>query len=83
MKAKAAVRDVGRVMDMPLNLVDKVAKAIPNELKMTLEKALKESNQLREMTESDPQVSKLVDLARRIEGIVHRTPVMTSSASCH
>ncbi len=70
MKAKAAVRDIGRVMDIPLNVVDKVAKAIPNDLKMTLPKAVNESNELRGMMEQDPQIDKLVKMAMRIEGMV-------------
>ncbi|MCB2155970.1 DNA polymerase III subunit alpha [bacterium] len=70
MKAKAAVRDVGRAMDIPLNVVDKVAKAIPAELKMTLQKAQNESQELRDLMEADPQVQKLVQTAERIEGMV-------------
>ena len=70
MKAKAAVRDVGRAMDIPLNVVDKVAKAIPGELKMTLKKAQEDSAELRELMDADPQVQKLVQTAERIEGMV-------------
>lgn len=70
MKAKAAVRDIGRVMDLPLPLVDRVAKAIPNDLKMTIAKARAESPQLQELMQGDQQVARLVESAEKIEGMV-------------
>jgi DNA polymerase-3 subunit alpha len=70
MKAKAAVRDVGRAMDIPLPVVDKVAKAIPNDLAMTLPKAYEQSAELRDMIEQDPQIKKLFEMAKKIEGMV-------------
>jgi DNA polymerase-3 subunit alpha len=68
MKAKAVVRDVGRVMDMPYGEVDKIAKMIPFDLKMTLDKALEESPPLKEAYQKEPQVRELIDVSRRLEG---------------
>jgi DNA polymerase III subunit alpha len=76
MKAKAVVRDVGRVLEMPFADVDKVAKLIPAALDMTLDKALEESERLRSMEQSDPKVKELLNVARRLEG-------MTRHASVH
>jgi DNA polymerase-3 subunit alpha len=76
MKAKAVVRDVGRVLEMPYADVDKVAKQIPAALDMTLDKALEESEPLRQMEEHDPKVKELLAVARRLEG-------MTRHASVH
>ena len=68
MKAKAVVRDVGRVMDMSYAEVDKIAKMIPFDLKMTLDKALEESPPLQEAYQKDPRVKELIDISRRLEG---------------
>ena len=68
MKAKAVVRDVGRVLEMPFADVDKVAKQIPPALDMTLDKALEESETLRQMEQNDPKVKELLSVARRLEG---------------
>ncbi len=76
MKAKAVVRDVGRVLEMPYADVDKVAKLIPPALDMTLDKALEESEPLRQMEQNDPKVRELLSVARRLEG-------MTRHASVH
>src|SRR5436190_8063473 len=76
MKAKAVVRDVGRALEMPFADVDKVAKQIPAALDMTLEKALEESEPLRQMEQSDPKVKELLTIAKRLEG-------MTRHASVH
>jgi DNA polymerase-3 subunit alpha len=76
MKAKAVVRDVGRVLEMPYADVDKVAKLIPAALDMTLEKALEESEPLRQMEQNDPKVKELLAVGRRLEG-------MTRHASVH
>ena len=76
MKAKAVVRDVGRVLEMPFADVDKVAKQIPPALDMTLDKALEESPTLKEMEQNDPKVKELLSVARRLEG-------MTRHASVH
>jgi DNA polymerase III subunit alpha len=68
MKAKAVVRDVGRVLDMSYADVDKIAKMIPFDLKMTLDKALEESPPLKDAYQKDPKVKELVDISRRLEG---------------
>jgi DNA polymerase III subunit alpha len=75
MKAKAVVRDVGRVLEMPYAQVDKVAKQIPAALDMTLEKALEESEPLRDMEQSDPKVKELLAIARRLEGLTRHASV--------
>ena len=68
MKAKAVIRDVGRVLDMSYADVDRIAKMIPFDLQMTLEKALAESPPLKEAYEKDPSVKELIDISRRLEG---------------
>jgi DNA polymerase-3 subunit alpha len=68
MKAKAVVRDVGRVLEMSYADVDKIAKMIPFDLKMTLEKALAESPPLQEAYQKDPKVKELIDISKRLEG---------------
>ncbi len=67
--AKAVVRDVGRVMEIPYVDVDRVAKLIPNQLNITLEEALKNEPQLSELTKTDPQIGELMETARKLEGI--------------
>ncbi len=66
--ARAAVRDVGRVLGMPLFQVDKVAKAIPFSLYMTLERALEESHRLKELAQEE-DVALLLDMAKKVEGV--------------
>lgn len=67
--ARAAVRDIGRVMGLGYGEVDRVAKAIPNSLGMTLERALKESPRLTEMVQTSSDVALLIENAQKIEGI--------------
>lgn len=69
MAAKAAIRDVGRAMDMPYSDVDKIAKLVPNTLKITIEGALKAEPQLRELYEGGKEVKELLDVAMRLEGL--------------
>ena len=69
LKAKAVVRDVGRVMDLPYALCDSISKMIPNDLGMTLQKALDMSTELRELYESDEQVHELIEVSKRLEGL--------------
>ena len=69
LKAKAVVRDVGRVMDLPYALCDSISKMIPNDLGMTLEKAIIASSELRELYESDDQVQELIEVSKRLEGL--------------
>ncbi len=69
MAARGAIRDVGRAMGMNYASVDKVSKLIPRELNITIEKALKKSDELRELYESDEQVRELIDTAKSVEGM--------------
>ncbi len=75
MAARAAVRDVGRVLNIPLPEVDRIAKKIPFGLGMTLDKALKREPGLRERYENQPQVKELIDIARRLEGVARHASV--------
>lgn len=67
--AKAVVRDVGRVMEIPYADVDRVAKLIPNQLNITLQDALHNEPQLSKLTEADPQINELMETAKTLEGI--------------
>lgn len=69
MGAKAVVRDAGRAMDMPYAEVDRIAKLIPNVLNITLEDALKQNPELRQLKERDPRVASLLEVAGRLEGL--------------
>ena len=69
MAAKAAIKDVGRAMDIPYGEVDRLAKLVPNELKIALEAALQQSAQLRAAVESDERMNELMTVARRLEGL--------------
>ena len=71
--ARGVIRDVGRVMDLPYAFVDSIAKMVPQELNITLEKALKMSPELRKSYEEDPQVKELVDMSMRLEGLPRHT----------
>ena len=70
MAAKAVIRDVGRVLDLPFNFVDGIAKLIPLELGITLSSALEKEPQLQERRESEEEVATLLELALRLEGCV-------------
>lgn len=67
--AKAAIRDVGRVMGIAYSEVDTLAKSIPFALNMTIDRALKESAQLREIYQNEPKLKAVVDIAKSIEGM--------------
>ena len=69
MKAKAAIRDVGRALNLTYAEADRIAKAVPFDLKMTLDRALETSPELRKMYDEDPKVAKVVDMSRAIEGM--------------
>ncbi|MBI3405412.1 MAG: DNA polymerase III subunit alpha, partial [Acidobacteria bacterium] len=69
MAAKAAIKDVGRALDMPYGDVDRLAKMIPATLNIELEDALKQSPQLRQAQQSDEKVAELMHIARRLEGL--------------
>lgn len=67
--ARGVIRDVGRVMDLPYAFVDTIAKSIPNEPGITIEKALKMNPELRARYESDESIRRLIDMSRRLEGL--------------
>ncbi|MGE0157733.1 MAG: DNA polymerase III subunit alpha, partial [Geobacter sp.] len=69
MKAKAVVRDVGRALSMAYGDVDRIAKLIPDDLKMTVPKAIEQEPQLRELRDSDPQIKELLETAICLEGL--------------
>ena len=73
--ARMVIRDVGRVLDMPYAYVDSVAKAIPEELKMTIDKALKVNPELKQMYDGDEQIKKLIDMSMRLENLPRHTSV--------
>ena len=75
MAAKAAIKDVGRAMDMPYSDVDRIAKMVPTTLNIKLDDALKESAALQEAYQKDPQVRQLLDTARKLEGLVRNSGV--------
>nr|WP_314931125.1 DNA polymerase III subunit alpha [Shuttleworthia satelles] len=64
-----AIRDVGRVLDLPYGLVDTVAKSVPQELKITIDKALKANPELKKSYDEDEEVHNLIDMARKLEGL--------------
>ena len=69
MKAKAVVRDVGRALGMSFGETDRIAKLIPDELKMTIDKALAAEPELGRLMQDDPVVARLIDVSRRLEGL--------------
>lgn len=71
--AKNCIRDVGRALDLPYSLCDMIAKLIPAELNMTIDRALNVNPELRSHYDSDPQVKKLIDLSKRLEGLPRHT----------
>lgn len=84
LKARAAVRDTGRAMDLPYALCDQAAKAIPQDFSITLERALQESAELKQMYEEKPQIKQLLDMAMKLEGMprhasVHAAGVVISA----
>lgn len=73
--ARGVIRDVGRVMDLPYAYVDTIAKNIPTELGITIEKALNMNPELRNMYENDEQVKTLIDMSKRLEGLPRHSSV--------
>ena len=69
MAARAAIRDVGRALDIPYNICDKTAKLVPHGVGMTLEKALSSVKELRDLYNSDSQITELIDMAIKVEGM--------------
>ncbi len=84
--AKGVLRDVGRALDMPYSQVDSISKMVPNELNITLDKALEMNPLMRQAYEEDPQVKYLIDMSKRLEGLprhssMHAAGVLISSKS--
>jgi DNA polymerase-3 subunit alpha len=75
MAAKAAIKDVGRAMDMPYADVDRIAKMVPPTLNIKLDDALKESAAMQDAYDKDPQIKQLLDTARKLEGLVRNSGV--------
>ena len=73
--ARNVLRDVGRVMDLPYAFVDSIAKMVPKELNITLDKALGANPEFRALYETNEQVKELVDMSRRLEGLPRHTSV--------
>ena len=71
--AKGVIRDVARVMDLPYAFADSLAKMVPNELNITLERALSINPELRSLYEKDEQVKELIDMCKRLEGLPRHT----------
>ena len=84
--ARGVIRDVGRVMDLPYAFVDSIAKMVPQELNITIDRALKENPELKRTYENDEQVKTLIDMAKRLEGLprhssMHAAGVVISQKS--
>ncbi|MGA7313891.1 MAG: DNA polymerase III subunit alpha, partial [Silvibacterium sp.] len=79
MAAKAAIKDVGRALDMPYGDVDRIAKLVPTTIGVTIEQALKDSPPLQEAYDSNTQIKELIDTAKRLEGLVRGAGVHASA----
>jgi len=75
MKAKMALKDVGRVLSIPLSKVNEIAKLIPEDLNITLDKALEKDHDLKSLYDADEEVARLIDLARTLEGSIRNTGI--------
>ena len=73
MAARLVIRDVGRALDLPYAQVDTVAKMIPNEPGITIDKALKSNSELNRLYEDNPEIKNLIDMSKRLEGIPRHT----------
>ena len=78
MSARMVIRDVGRALDIPYAETDKLAKMIPNELHITIKKALEQNRELSELYENDPEINKLLEIAMGLEGL----PRQASTHAC-
>lgn len=86
MAARAVIKDVGRVLDLPYAMVDNIAKMVPREIGITIDKAIKGNPDLRNLYENDPQVKDLINKSRRLEGLprhasMHAAGVLISKSS--
>jgi DNA polymerase-3 subunit alpha len=75
MATKAAIKDVGRAMDIPYADVDRIAKMVPTQLNITIDQAIEDSPQLREAMEKDGQIRELIETAKKLEGMVRNSGV--------
>lgn len=75
MKAKMSIKDVGRVLSVPLTKVNEIAKLIPEDLNITLDKALEKDQDLRQMYESDEEARRILDIGRKLEGSIRNTGI--------
>ena len=73
MAARGVIRDVGRVLDLPYNYVDSIAKAVPMELGITIEKALQHNPEFKNIYQTDEQARNLIDMSKRLEGLPRHT----------
>ncbi len=73
MKARGVIRDVGRALDIPFGDVDRIAKLVPEQLKMTIKKAIKEEPKLMEAADKDPRVAELLEVSQTLEGLARHT----------
>ena len=78
MDAKMVIRDVARVLDVPYSEADKLAKLIPNELHITIKKALDQSKELKDLYDADETTRKVLDIAMGLEGM----PRQASTHAC-
>lgn len=78
MAARAAIKDVGRVLDLPYAVVDSIAKMVPRELNITIDKALKENPDLRKAYKSDEQIKNLIDKSKQLEGLPRHASIHAS-----
>lgn len=86
LQAKGVIRDVGRVMDLPYAFVDSIAKMIPRDLGMTIDKALSINRELKQAYETDEQIKYLIDMSKKLEGLprhssMHAAGVVISQKS--
>lgn len=75
MKAKMSIKDVGRVLSVPLAKVNEIAKLVPEDLNITLDKALEKDADLRAMYESDEEARRIIDIGRKLEGSIRNTGI--------
>src|SRR5207245_6383692 len=75
MMARAAIRDAGRVLEVPYGTVDRIAKLVPEGVKVYLDDCLKRGSELRQAYDADPLVKEIVDLAKPLEGLVRQDSI--------
>ncbi|MBR6392930.1 MAG: DNA polymerase III subunit alpha, partial [Eubacterium sp.] len=73
LQTRMAIRDVGRAMGMPYAAVDAVAKLVPNDFKISIDRAVEKSRELRQLMEESEQVNRLIEIARKVEGMPRNT----------